>query len=92
MSSSPPLIATMPPKRPLKRRSEDEGRKQTKRTGKNKREQTYDTYDEALDGGVEMEEKGERYRDGDKVRQNFGQDKEAQGLKEYRLRGSTNEL
>ncbi|OWT36594.1 hypothetical protein C362_05711 [Cryptococcus neoformans Bt1] len=57
----------MPPKRPLKRRSEDEGRKQTKRTGKNKREQTYDIYDEALDGGVEMEEKGERYRDGDKA-------------------------
>ncbi|ADV22148.1 hypothetical protein I305_03909 [Cryptococcus gattii E566] len=57
----------MPPKRPLKRRSEDEGRKQTKRTGKNKREQTYGTYDEALDGGVEMEEKGERYRDGEKA-------------------------
>ncbi|KIS01903.1 hypothetical protein L804_00157 [Cryptococcus deuterogattii 2001/935-1] len=57
----------MPPKRPLKRRSEDEDRKQTKRTGKNKREQTYDTYDEALDGGVEMEEKGERYRDGEKA-------------------------
>lgn len=67
----------MPPKRPLKRRSEDEDRKQTKRTGKNKREQTYDTYDEALDGGVEMEEKGERYRDGEKVRQNHGQDKRA---------------
>ncbi|WVQ98119.1 hypothetical protein IAU59_005241 [Kwoniella sp. CBS 9459] len=59
----------MPPRRPLKRRGEDDDRasaRQNKKVGKNKREQTYDTYDEALDGGVEMEEKGERYRDGDK--------------------------
>lgn len=28
---------------------------------------TYETFDEALDGGVEQEEKGERYRVGDKV-------------------------
>ncbi|WRT64710.1 uncharacterized protein IL334_001644 [Kwoniella shivajii] len=57
----------MPPKRPLKRRGEDDDRRQSKKAGKNKREVTYDTYDEALDGGVEMEEKGERYRDGDKA-------------------------
>ncbi|WVF69738.1 hypothetical protein IAT40_004517 [Kwoniella sp. CBS 6097] len=60
----------MPPRRPLKRRGEDDDRpsaRQNKKVGKNKREQTYDTYDEALDGGVEMEEKGERYRDGDKA-------------------------
>ncbi|OCF77006.1 hypothetical protein I204_02715 [Kwoniella mangroviensis CBS 8886] len=57
----------MPPKRPLKRRGEEDDRRQTKKAGKNKREITYDTYDEALDGGVEMEEKGERYRDGDKA-------------------------
>ncbi|KAK8847456.1 hypothetical protein IAR55_005314 [Kwoniella newhampshirensis] len=61
----------MPPKRPLKRRGDDDGdrspARRPKRPGKNKREQTYDTYDEALDGGVEMEEKGERYRDGDKA-------------------------
>ncbi|WVW78364.1 hypothetical protein I302_100318 [Kwoniella bestiolae CBS 10118] len=57
----------MPPKRPLKRRGEDDDRRQSKKVGKNKREITYETYDEALDGGVEMEEKGERYRDGDKA-------------------------
>ncbi|WWD07600.1 hypothetical protein V865_005701 [Kwoniella europaea PYCC6329] len=57
----------MPPKRPLKRRGEEDDRRQSKKAGKNKREITYDTYDEALDGGVEMEEKGERYRDGDKA-------------------------
>ena len=63
----------MAPKHSLKRRQEDErspgpssGRK-PKKAGKNKREVTYDTYDEAMDGGVVMEEKGERYRDGDKV-------------------------
>ncbi|WVR09787.1 hypothetical protein IAU60_006863 [Kwoniella sp. DSM 27419] len=60
----------MPPRRPLKRRGDEDDRSPTrlpKRAGKNKREITYDTYDEALDGGVEMEEKGERYRDGDKA-------------------------
>ncbi|WWC59531.1 uncharacterized protein I303_102087 [Kwoniella dejecticola CBS 10117] len=56
----------MAPKRPLKRRGEEDDRRQSKKPGKNKREITYDTYDEALDGGVEMEEKGERYKDGDK--------------------------
>ncbi|WWD21548.1 hypothetical protein CI109_106034 [Kwoniella shandongensis] len=64
----------MPPRRPLKRRGEEDDRspaRQPKRAGKNKREQTYDTYDEALDGGVEMEEKGERYRDGDKAQRFF---------------------
>ncbi|WWC86835.1 uncharacterized protein L201_001714 [Kwoniella dendrophila CBS 6074] len=57
----------MPPKRPLKRRGDDDDRRLNKKAGKNKREITYDTYDEALDGGVEMEEKGERYKDGDKA-------------------------
>ncbi|WVN89366.1 uncharacterized protein L203_104589 [Cryptococcus depauperatus CBS 7841] len=58
----------MPSKRSFKRRNEDEkdGRS-NKRQGRNRREQTYDTFDAALDGGVEMEEKGERYRDGDKA-------------------------
>lgn len=32
---------------------------------------TYDTFDEALDGGVELAEKGERYRTGDKVSSNL---------------------
>ncbi|WVQ75932.1 hypothetical protein IAR50_005567 [Cryptococcus sp. DSM 104548] len=56
----------MPPRRNLKRHNEDDARKPNKRAGKNKRNPTYDTYDEALDGGVEQEEKGERYRDGEK--------------------------
>ena len=34
---------------------------------KKSRAPTYETFDEALDGGVEQEEKGERYRVGDKV-------------------------
>lgn len=29
---------------------------------------TYDTFEDAIDGGVEQEEKGERWRVGDKVR------------------------
>lgn len=42
----------MAPKRPNKRRSEDDGhgRHSKKGPGKNKREVTYDTYDEAMDG------------------------------------------
>ncbi|ODO07910.1 hypothetical protein I350_03491 [Cryptococcus amylolentus CBS 6273] len=56
----------MPPRRNLKRHNEDDARRPNKRAGKNKRNPTYDTYDEALDGGVEQEEKGERYRDGEK--------------------------
>lgn len=79
----------MAPKRPTKRRGgddDDDGGRPNKKAGKGKKVQTYDTYDEALDGtsshpvlslglgfyligigGVEMEEKGERYRDGEKV-------------------------
>ncbi|ORX33940.1 hypothetical protein BD324DRAFT_637754 [Kockovaella imperatae] len=65
--------STMPGPKSLKRRQEDDrspgpaSGRHNKKAGKNKREVTYDTYDEALDGGVEMEEKGERYRDGDKA-------------------------
>jgi len=43
----------MTSKRPFKRRPEDDDRspaRGAKRAGKNKREQTYDTYDEAMDG------------------------------------------
>jgi len=71
----------MPPKRPSKRRGDEEDSRPSKKGGKKNKEPTYDTYDECLDGessplffsgtlrsgGVEMEEKGERYRDGDKV-------------------------
>lgn len=67
----------MAPKKSLKRRPEDADAdssssgpsRKAKRPPKmkGKKEPTYDTYDDALDGGVEMEEKGERYRDGDKV-------------------------
>jgi hypothetical protein len=61
---------------------EEDGGRPNKRPGKGKKVPTYDTNDEALDGtssrvswdlrltrvgGVEMEEKGERYRDGEKV-------------------------
>ena len=61
-----------PPKRGNKRRSEDQGSsKPPKKLGKRKTEPTYDTYDDAMDGGVEMEEKGERYRDGDKVGEKY---------------------
>ncbi|RSH92205.1 hypothetical protein EHS25_008620 [Saitozyma podzolica] len=58
----------MPLRRPQKRRTaeDDADARAKKRPGK-RREPTYDTYDEALDGGVEMEEKGERYRDGEKA-------------------------
>jgi hypothetical protein len=82
----------MAPRLPQKRRAgdEDSPARNNKRGGKNKREVTYDTYEEAMDGtsvshilprfygqdrtsrtdlagGVEYEEKGERYRDGDRV-------------------------
>ncbi|ORY30367.1 hypothetical protein BCR39DRAFT_494681 [Naematelia encephala] len=59
-----------PPRGSKRRPADDDDRspaRRPKKAGKNKREVTYDTYDEALDGGVEMEEKGERYRDGDKA-------------------------
>lgn len=49
-----------PAKRPLT--SEDDNG-----NGKKQKEPTYETYDECFDGGVEMEEKGERYKDGEKV-------------------------
>jgi hypothetical protein len=42
----------MAPKRPNKRRQDDDGTSSRlpKKGGKNKRELTYDTYDEAMDG------------------------------------------
>jgi hypothetical protein len=46
----------------VKRPSEDDHG-----SGKKQKEPTYETYDECFDGGVEMEEKGERYKDGEKV-------------------------
>lgn len=60
----------MPPKLPVKRPSESEHDRAPKKGGK--AEPTYDTYDEALDGAVAMEEKGERYRNGEKVSQARG--------------------
>lgn len=79
----------MAPKAQQKRRAREDDSspaRHNKKAGKNKREVTYDTYEEALDGeshsdrvtpgtravaygpgGVEYEEKGERYRDGDRV-------------------------
>lgn len=47
-----PFDKAMPPKRPNKRRSEDDAGslRLPKKGGKNKKEVTYDTYDEALDG------------------------------------------
>ncbi|KAL1411669.1 hypothetical protein Q8F55_002634 [Vanrija albida] len=55
----------MPPRLPAKRRNEESpaGRSSKKVV----KELTYDTYDEAFDGGVEHEEKGERYKDGEKA-------------------------
>ncbi|RXK35367.1 hypothetical protein M231_07389 [Tremella mesenterica] len=50
-----------------KRRSDDNQAGSSKKHGNRRAEPTYDTYDEALDGGVELEEKGERYKDGDKA-------------------------
>ena len=50
----PPCLRNMAPKRPLKRRQDDESSpaptSRSKKAGKNKREVTYDTYDEAMDG------------------------------------------
>lgn len=53
----------MAPGRGSKRQSTPEGSssKNARPKKAHKREPTYDTYDEAMDGGVEMEEKGERY-------------------------------
>ncbi|EIW71251.1 hypothetical protein TREMEDRAFT_27538 [Tremella mesenterica DSM 1558] len=50
-----------------KRRSDDNQVGSSKKHGNRRAEPTYDTYDEALDGGVELEEKGERYKDGDRA-------------------------
>ncbi|KAI9636342.1 uncharacterized protein MKK02DRAFT_25382 [Dioszegia hungarica] len=63
----------MAPRLPQKRRAgdEDSPARNNKRGGKNKREVTYDTYEEAMDGGVDYEEKGERYRDGDRAQRNY---------------------
>ncbi|KAL7420007.1 hypothetical protein Q5752_004970 [Cryptotrichosporon argae] len=57
----------MPPKLLSKRRNRDDDSSPARQKKGKRREPTYDTYDEALDGGVEMEEKGERYRDGEKA-------------------------
>lgn len=54
----------MTPRLPSKRRSNNDGDRPAK---KQTEERTYDTYDEAMDGGVEMEDKGDRFRDGEKV-------------------------
>lgn len=40
----------MAPKRPSKRRGEDEDGRPAKKGGKGRKEPTYDTYDECLDG------------------------------------------
>lgn len=56
----------MPPKQSAKRRAQGDAGPARKKASP-KPEPTYDTYDEAMEGGVEFEEKGERYRDGEKV-------------------------
>jgi tetratricopeptide (TPR) repeat protein len=60
----------MPP-RPLppKRRSEGE----SSRAQKKGKEPEYNTFDECMDGGVEAEERGERYRDGEKAQRAYEQ-------------------
>jgi hypothetical protein len=40
----------MPPKRPSKRRGDEEDSRPSKKGGKKNKEPTYDTYDECLDG------------------------------------------
>lgn len=40
----------MPPKRPSKRRGDEEDNRPSKKGGKKNKEPTYDTYDECLDG------------------------------------------
>lgn len=57
----------MPPRLPAKRRNRDDESPAGRSSKKVVKEPTYDTYDEAFDGGVEHEEKGERYKDGEKV-------------------------
>jgi hypothetical protein len=57
-----PSSRTMPPRKQRSSLPPKTSRK------KKSRVPTYETFDEALDGGVEQEEKGERYRVGDKVR------------------------
>jgi hypothetical protein len=51
----PPFLPTatpiaMPPKRPSKRRGDEEDSRPSKKGGKKNKEPTYDTYDECLDG------------------------------------------
>jgi hypothetical protein len=92
----------MAPKKSLKRRPEDADAdssssgpsRKAKRPPKmkGKKEPTYDTYDDALDGGVEMEEKGERYRDGDKVCQLYSLSRKKLTSKMYRLSDFTKRL
>jgi hypothetical protein len=57
----------MTPRLPAKRRSKEDGNRPAKKANE---EETYDTYDDAMEGGVEMEEKGERFKDGEKVSSN----------------------
>lgn len=54
----------MPLRLPAKRRNKEDGNRPNKKANE---EPTYETYDAALEGGVEMEEKGERFRTGEKV-------------------------
>lgn len=67
----------MRPHLPSKRRSESEHDRASKKGGR--AEPTYDTYDDALDGGVNAEEKGERYKDGEKAQRFYEQAAELYG-------------
>ncbi|BEI86585.1 hypothetical protein CcaverHIS002_0608720 [Cutaneotrichosporon cavernicola] len=53
---------------PGKRRS-DSG--ESSRAPKKGKEPSYTTFDECMDGGVEAEERGERYRDGEKAQRSY---------------------
>lgn len=57
---------------PAKRRSEGgESSRAPKKGGA--KEPTYETYDECMEGGVDAEERGERYKDGEKAQRFYEQ-------------------
>ncbi|BEJ12883.1 hypothetical protein CspHIS471_0300570 [Cutaneotrichosporon sp. HIS471] len=55
---------------PGKRRSDSGEGSRAQKKGK---EPSYTTFDECMDGGVEAEERGERYRDGEKAQRSYEQ-------------------
>jgi hypothetical protein len=59
----------MPLRLPAKRRNKDDGERPNKKVNE---EPAYDNYDDAMEGGIEAEGKGERFRDGEKVSLSVG--------------------